>query len=151
MDWADAVGGLCRRLENYSEQYTTIRHIAKRIPRGHGNRITEHLDLLFAPGFLNRPAVITDYPGYLRALKIRAERMLNDPARDMQKGEILEEYLDKFYAAWDSVGDITFSDGLYEFWLLLEECRIALFSPELKTTIKSAVASLPAAWQQLRI
>ncbi len=149
MDWAASLQELCATLEKYTADYTAIRAAARRIRGGGAERITEHLDLLFSPGFLRRPAVVTDYPRYLRALKLRTERMINAPARDAQKGEILEEYLDKFYAAWDTVGELTDSDGLYNFYLLLEECRIALFAPEVKSTIKGAINKLEHTWETL--
>lgn len=148
MNWADEIDKIIKLLEQYSSEYSAIRALARRA-KDNDAPIIEHLDLLFSPGFLRRPAVMTDYPRYLRALKIRAERLVNAPARDMQKGEILEDYLDKFYAAWETVGDITFSDGLYDFWLLLEECRIALFSPELRCKIKSPLAKLDETWENL--
>ena len=150
MNWADEADKMVKMLENYCKEYSAINQIARRA-KDDAVSITEHLDLLFSAGFLRRRAVVTDYPRYLRALKLRAERLINAPARDMQKGEILEDYLDKFYAAWETVGDITFSDGLYEFWQLLEECRIAIFAPEVRCNIKSPVAKLADAWDNLRI
>ena len=81
---------------------------------------------------------------------MRAERLVNSPAADLRKGEVLEEYLDKFYTAWDTIGSLVNSDGLYEFWLLLEECRIAIFAPEVRCSIKSPVAKLPDFWEKLR-
>ena len=148
MNWADEIDRITASLEQYCTEYSNIRALARRA-KENAAPIIEHLDLLFSPGFLRRRAVVTDYPRYLRALKLRAERLINAPARDMQKGEVLEDYLDKFYAAWETVGDITFSDGLYEFWQLLEECRIAIFAPEVRCKIKSPVAKLEDAWQNM--
>jgi ATP-dependent helicase HrpA len=149
MNWSDHINDLIAALEKYASEASAIRAVARRA-KDNAVPITEHLDLLFSPGFLRRPAVSTDYPRYLRALKMRAERLVNAPARDAEKGEVLEEYLDKFYAAWDTVGSLADSDGLYEFWQLLEECRIAIFAPEVRCTIKSPVAKLPDFWKNLR-
>lgn len=151
MDWAENLDELCKMLETYAKNYTEIRNLSRRIRGGGSERITEHLDLLFSPGFLRRPAVFTDYPRYLRALKIRTERMANSPGNDARKGETLEEYLDKFYAAWDSVGELTDSDSLYDFWQLLEEYRISVFAPEVKCSIKGAAGKLASAWENLRL
>lgn len=150
MNWSDSINNLVKMVEEFAVQASDIRAVARRA-KDNAVPITEHLDLLFSPGFLRRQAVISDYPRYLRALKLRAERLVNAPARDAQKGEVLEEYLDKFYAAWESVGSLVDSDGLYEFWQLLEECRIAIFAPEVKCTIKSPVAKLPDFWKNLRL
>ena len=150
MNWSDSINTLTGMVEEFASDAAAIRAIARRA-KDDAMPITEHLDLLFSPGFLRRKAVMSDYPRYLRALKIRAERLVNAPARDVQKGEILEEYLDKFYAAWESVGSLVDSDGLYDFWQLLEECRIAIFAPEVKCAIKSPVAKLPDFWKNLRL
>lgn len=150
MNWSDSINNLIGMVEEFAVQASAIRAIARRA-KDDAIPVAEHLDLLFSPGFLRRKAVISDYPRYLRALKLRAERLVNAPARDAQKGEILEEYLDKFYAAWESIGSLVDSDGLYEFWLLLEECRIAIFAPEVKCSIKSPVAKLPDFWKNLRL
>ena len=149
MNWSDSINNLVDMVEEFADAASDIRAIARRA-KDDAIPITEHLDLLFSPGFLRRKAVISDYPRYLRALKLRAERLVNAPARDAQKGEVLEEYLDRFYTAWESVGSLVDSDGLYEFWQLLEECRIAIFAPEVKCAIKSPVAKLPEFWKNLR-
>ena len=111
-----------------------------------------HLEFLFAPGFLRRADAVTeDYPRYVRALKLRAERAVNSPAKDLQKGEVLEDNLQKFRTALETVEDLVCSDGLYEFWQLLEECRIAIFAPEVKCAIRSPLAKLEEAWDKLQI
>ena len=50
-----------------------------------------------------------------------------------------------------TVEELTDSDGLYEFWELLEECRIAIFAPEVKCAVRSPLAKLEKAWEDLRI
>ena len=73
------------------------------------------------------------------------------PGRDAQKGAPLEPYLDRFAAALGTLPDLTASPGLYEFWTLLEECRIALYAPEVRSAVKSPLAKLAAAWEKLRL
>jgi len=151
MQWADELDGLCEKLEKYASDYSSVRALAKRAGSA-GDDIKEHLEFLFAPGFLRRGNAVTeDYPRYLRALKVRAERAVNSPAKDLQKGEVLESYWQSFRTAATTLDDLTGSDGLYEFWQLLEECRIAVFAPEVKCAIRSPLAKLETAWDKLRI
>ena len=63
----------------------------------------------------------------------------------------LEEWEERFYAAFNSVEELSVSDGLCQFRELLEECHIAVFAPEIKTTIKSPLAKLADTWEKLRI
>ena len=100
---------------------------------------------------MRRKAVFTDYRRYLRALKLRAQRAADAPGKDLQKGEALSRWDERFYAALATLDDLTSSDGLYEFWELLEEAHIAVYAPEVKTSVKSPLAKLPEAWEKLRI
>lgn len=70
------------------------------------------------------------YSRYLRGAKLRAERISSGPARDEAKLETIEAYLDRFYIAAESVSEITEKPELEAFWLLTEECRLAVFAPE---------------------
>ncbi len=137
-------------LEGFVADIRCIRDLSRRAG-GAGEEIREHLQLLFAPGFLKRQAVWENYPRYLRALKLRVQRAADAPGRDLQKGEVLEIWLDRFYAALESVSDLSASPGLYDFWELLEECRISVYTPEIKTAVKSPLAKLAAAWEVLRL
>ncbi|MBQ4106834.1 MAG: ATP-dependent RNA helicase HrpA [Lentisphaeria bacterium] len=108
------------------------------------------LDLLFAPGFLRRPAVWRDYRRYLRAATLRADRLLGNPGKDREKSRILEDWNGRFAAALNAVDDLCDSPGLYAFWQLLEEARIAVFAPEQPLRIKTPVHQLDQAWKELR-
>ena len=150
MNWADETDALCAALERYTADCTAIRALARRAGKN-GDAITDHLKSLFAPGFVRRPALLNDYPRYLRALKLRAERLINNPAKDAAKATGLTPYIERFTAAAATVEELTDSDGLYEFWELLEECRIAIFAPEVKCAVRSPLAKLEKAWEDLRI
>ncbi len=137
-------------LEKFTVDIQEIRAASRRAGDA-GEEIREHLDWLFAPGFLKRPAVWSDYKRYLRALKIRARRAADAPGKDLLKGEPLADWIERFNAACAGVADITDSPGLCEFWELLEECRIAVYAPEVKTAVKSPLARIAEAWEKLRI
>ena len=92
--------------------------------------LREQLDALLAPGFLRElpPARLAHYPRYLKAMRLRGERLRQDPAKDQQRMlQVLpywREYL-KRRAAGDG--------GLDELRWLIEEWRVSLFAQELKT------------------
>lgn len=85
------------------------------------------LDGLVPPGFLRDvPAeVLAEYPRYLKAMSLRAERAQRDPVRDQQR--MLE--LSPFIAAL-AVADATHRDAVALRWEL-EELRVQLFAQEL--------------------
>ena len=149
-NWSNTLDELISEVENFTAAYSEIRQLLWRT-KSAADSIEEHLDLLFAPGFLKRPAVFSDYRRYLRALKLRTTRAADAPGKDIQKGEVLQEWIDRFHAALSTLDDLTASDGLYEFWELLEEARISVYAPEVKTAVKSPLAKLESAWDDLRI
>jgi ATP-dependent helicase HrpA len=92
--------------------------------------LREQLDALLAPGFLRELplARLAHYPRYLKAMRLRGERLRQDPAKDQQRMlHVLpywREYL-KHRAAGE--GDLD------ELRWLIEEWRVSLFAQELKT------------------
>ena len=119
-------------------------------PRADSRELREHLAWLFAPGFLTRPAVWTDYPRYLRAARLRAERFDGNPAKDAEKAAVLAPWREKFRLAMESSGGFGAAPALYGFWQLLEECRIAVFAPEVPLKIRNPLKNLETAWENLR-
>ena len=150
MNLSDTLDELCKNLEKFAIEYSAIRNFSRRAKEA-GEEINEHLQLLFAPGFLRRKAVFNDYRRYLRALKLRAQRAADAPGKDLLKGEPLRMHQERFDAARKTLEDLTDSDGLYEFWEVLEEAHIAVYAPEVKTSVKSPVAKLAELWEKLRI
>jgi len=150
LELSETVEDLAAELERFTGDYTAIRNFARRAGAA-GNEISGHLRWLFAPGFLKRPAVSGNYRRYMKALKLRAQRAADAPGKDTVKAAALAEWESRFAAAVNTVTDITDSPGLYEFWELLEECRIAVFAPEVKVSIKSPLTKIAALWEQLRI
>jgi ATP-dependent helicase HrpA len=92
--------------------------------------LREQFDALLAPGFLRELPItrLAHYPRYLKAMRLRAERLRQDPARDQQRLlQVLpywREYLKR---------RATGADRLDELRWLIEEWRVSLFAQELKT------------------
>jgi hypothetical protein len=71
-------------------------------------------------------------------------------AKDEIKGEGLEPFVNRFYLAAEKT-DISVHAGLLDFFLLLQEVRIAAFTPEIRTAKGSTPAALEKAWSSLRL
>jgi ATP-dependent helicase HrpA len=94
--------------------------------------LREQLDALLTPGFLRDlpMARLAHFPRYLKAMRLRAERLRQDPAKDqlrmLQVMPYWREYL-KHRAAGTHAADLA------ELRWLIEEWRVSLFAQELKT------------------
>jgi len=92
----------------------------------------EQLDSLLSPGFLRELPLtrLVHFPRYLKAMRLRAERLQLDPTKDQQRLlQVLpywREYL-KHRAAGANEADLA------ELRWLIEEWRVSLFAQELKT------------------
>ena len=109
------------------------------------------LNFYFRPGFFRTPAVFERTPRYLKALEIRLRRAVDSPEKDRRKGEWLESYIRKFRIADEAVKGVENSPGLLEFLLLLEETRISVYAPELRTLVRCSEKILAQAWQDLKL
>jgi len=134
----------------YTRLEAALAPLERAAPGGVPADLRDQLEFLFSPGFLRRPAVWSDYRRYLRAAALRAERINGNPGKDAAKAAPLTEWFERFAAARNAVDDLCDSPGLYAFWQLLEEARIAVFAPELPLRIKTPVHKLNQAWKELR-
>ncbi len=90
----------------------------------------EQLDALLATGFARElsTARLAHLPRYLKAMRLRAERLRQDPAKDQQRMLQVLPYW-RAYLNHRAEG----RDGLEELRWLIEEWRVSLFAQELKT------------------
>jgi ATP-dependent helicase HrpA len=84
--------------------------------------ITQQLDRLFAPGFIEQipEEAWLRIPTYLRAIGVRLDRLALKPQRDQQLAEQLRPYLERLPRPWHPAH------------AMLEEWRVLLFAQELK-------------------
>lgn len=108
-----------------------------------------HLAALTPPGFLrDTPAeLLAEYPRYLKALAVRAERALRDPARDQARMLELRPFVEALAAAAAEghAGD----PGWQDFHRDLEELRVSLFAQELGARGGVSVKKLAARLAQI--
>jgi ATP-dependent helicase HrpA len=105
--------------------------------------LREHYDLLFAPGFLRREEVWNnDYKRFLKGLKLRAERALTARGKDQEKALKIDDLLERLFVEL-SVSDMKEDADLHDLWALSEECRLAVFAPEVPLKIRNPLSKIP--------
>jgi ATP-dependent helicase HrpA len=108
--------------------------------------LREQLDALLTPGFLRElpTSRLAHYPRYLKAMRLRAERLRQDPAKDQQRLlQVLPFWRD--YLKHRAAG----TEGLDELRWLIEEWRVSLFAQELKTPEPVSAKRLTRALENL--
>jgi ATP-dependent helicase HrpA len=107
------------------------------------------LEALAPPGFLRTvpPGVLRDYPRWLRALALRAERALRDPARDQARMLELKPFADALARA--RAAGVAHEPGWQALRWQLEELRVQLFAQELGTRTRISAKRLASMLAQL--
>ncbi|PXV54687.1 ATP-dependent helicase HrpA [Dyella jiangningensis] len=108
--------------------------------------LREQLDSLLTPGFLRElpTSRLAHYPRYLKAMRLRAERLRQDPAKDQQRMlQVLPFWRD--YLKHRAAG----TADLDELRWLIEEWRVSLFAQELKTPEPVSAKRLTRALENL--
>jgi ATP-dependent helicase HrpA len=90
------------------------------------------LDALLAPGFLRElpHARLLHLPRYLKAMRLRAEKLRGDPARDHAR---MQQVLSYWRAVLEARAAGDDSEALHTLRWLVEEWRVSVFAQELKT------------------
>jgi ATP-dependent helicase HrpA len=90
------------------------------------------LEALLAPGFLRElpRARLAHLPRYLKAMRLRAEKLRSDPARDHSR---MQQVLPYWRAVLDARASGDDSEALDALRWLVEEWRVSVFAQELKT------------------
>lgn len=144
---------LAQTLEKQCSDVDSIKAAAKRLPGGNFTKqdILDEIKFLYRPGFLKTREAFSNYPRYLKSLHLRLERAAGGGcAKDEQKAAAIIPWIERFFLAAESC-DISSNPQLTEFWLVLEEARIAAFTPELRTNVKSAASKLENIWNKIRL
>ncbi len=94
--------------------------------------LREQCDALLTPGFLRElPTTrLAHFPRYLKAMRLRGERLRQDPAKDQQRMLQVMPYWRAYLQHRAAGAD---ASGLEELRWLIEEWRVSLFAQELKT------------------
>jgi len=101
-------------------------------------QIREDLEALLPKNFLEIHPLdrLGHLPRYLRALEVRAERGKNDPEKDRKKAEQVKPFLEAQRRLEEGIRAETSLEkkkAIEEFRWMIEEFKVSLFAPELKT------------------
>ncbi|HUA79335.1 MAG TPA: DUF3418 domain-containing protein, partial [Dyella sp.] len=109
--------------------------------------LLEQLGALLAAGFLRElpTSRLMHFPRYLKAMRLRAERLRQDPTKDQQRMLQVMPYW-RQYLNHRAAGD----QDLDELRWLIEEWRVSLFAQELKTAEPVSAKRLAKALEALR-
>ncbi len=110
--------------------------------------LREQFDALLPPGFLRElpTARLVHYPRYLKAMRLRGERLRQDPAKDQQRMLQVLPYWRAWLQHRAAGADPAALDELR--WLI-EEWRVSLFAQELKTAVPVSAKRLAKALSAL--
>ena len=143
-DIGHALGEAVRKiLSTYHRVRLTINGIEKNT--GHNQAMKsliaeakQDLDKLVPRDFLTRYAMVRlkHIPRYVEAIRLRAERARHDPAKDRKKAEQARRFIQAQEDLYEEIATDTSSEKkaeIEEFRWMVEEFRVSLFAPELKT------------------
>jgi ATP-dependent helicase HrpA len=101
--------------------------------RANYDDLREQLDALVFPGFVRkvRKVNLSHYPRYLRAMRLRAERLRQDATRDQARMLTVRSYWREYLKLRAERGSD--DSELEALRWLIEELRVSLFAQELKT------------------
>ncbi len=135
---------LAQVLEEYNivnQQLQKFSNNIKAIPE-----IKQHLQHLVYEDFVQDVSLaqLKHLPRYLKAIQLRLTRLSHDPNKDARKAEPI---IPLWQAYWQRHSEENLD--LVEFRWMLEELRVSLFAPELKTAYPVSVQRLQRAWKLL--
>ena len=117
----------------YSELRPLLQPPLLGFARANYDDLREQLDELLVPGFLRdvERSRLAQFPRYLKAMRLRAERLRQDPARDQARMLALQGYWRDYLKLRAERG---IEDAkLAELRWLIEELRVSTFAQELRT------------------
>ena len=151
-NFADCADRLFSTLNELIKSYENIGHLLKKLPSGSpaAADIRQQLEFYFRPGFLRYPVWHERTKRYLRGVELRLQRAIANPRQDAVKLEPLMPYIERFQLAVETVPELALTPTLYDFGLLLEELRLSVFAPEVRTLQKVSLEIVRKNWEMLR-
>ena len=143
-DIGHAVVGVVKEiLLAYQKVRTMITDIVKALASNQAiksliEEIKRDLDILVPKDFLTRYSLerLQHIPRYLEAIRLRVERARHDPAKDRAKAEQASRFiqdLENLYGEVTADTSLEKKAGIEEYRWMVEEFKVSLFAPELKT------------------
>ncbi len=142
-------------LQQYAEtRHTLNKYLASPAFDEYFQELDLHLNELVPPDFIQSTSFFQwrHIPRYLKGISIRAERLVLNPAKDNEKSENLASY-QELYLKLQRQENLSQPQkiALEEFRWMLEEFKVSLFAPELKTAIPVSGKRLDKFQEKLHI
>ncbi len=148
---ADLTGRLLSVLAARHHLRQQLRRLPRQGPAGEAAReIGRHLASLVPADFLASATagVLDDLDRWFRGIAIRLDRLQANPAKDRQKAARLLPWSERLAALEGNCQD---AEGVAGFRRMVEEFRLSLFAPEVKTAFPVSEKRLDAAWRRLAV
>jgi ATP-dependent helicase HrpA len=119
-------------IANYAELKPLLEPPLLGFAKANYDDLEEQLAELLSPGFVRDvdKARLAHFPRYLRAMRLRAERLRQDPARDQARMLAVQLYWREYLKLRSGRGN---DAALAELRWLVEELRVSTFAQELRT------------------
>ena len=137
------------QLADVLEEYNTLTQQLKKLSNPALPEIKQHLQHLIYDGFVKDIplAQLKHFPRYLKAVRMRLNRLELDPNKDAKKATqiapLWEAYWQHHAASEKPSAELT------QFHWMLEELRVSLFAQELKTAYPVSIQRLQKVWQNM--
>jgi len=137
-DYATVLTGVLEEYNSLNQQLQKLSKRSTMLPS-----IKEHLKHLIHEGFIKEIPItqLKRIPRYLKAIKLRLNRLDQDPQKDAKKAAQLAPL-------WEMYRQAEKTPQLIEFRWMLEELRVSLFAQELKTAYPVSVQRLQKVWEK---
>ena len=117
------------KVRSCAELIDEIKHFCRRTRGGESSKaeIEEQLDFYFSDGFLSRRRLWGEIPRYLKALKIRADKMAGDIRKDREKSAEIYDEISVFYEK--GAGVVCADEAIFQKYIAAEEKQIRIYAP----------------------
>lgn len=138
----------------YARAETLLKSLAGKpgAPKATLDEMKAHLGFLISPGLFStaKLARLVHVPRYLKAVQVRLERLPNGPQKDAQKAEQIRDFWQNYWKSKEGLLKRGVpAEDVDAFRWLMEEFRVSLFAPELKTALSVSAAKLNEQWKLL--
>lgn len=138
----------------YAKAATELKSLAGKpgAPKATLDEIRTHLGFLISNELFSNTLIdrLQHVPRYLRAVLVRLSRLPNGPQKDAQKAEQIRDFWQNYWKSRDGLlkrGVPAEEVEGFRWWM--EEFRVSLFAPELKTAVSVSAAKLSEQWKLL--
>ena len=150
--FADSADELESALKYIFEQESKVQTLLRKLPDNStaAGDINNELAFYFRNGFLRGGNWHENYKRYLRGLELRLQRLIANPRQDALKYAPLEPYVEKLNILLGTLPELESAPMVYDFVLLMQELRLSVFAPEVRTRRKVSLEIIKKSWDQLR-